>query len=50
MVFYAFLGFNKYMEDNQIPHHYLLIQKQNQEYYLLLKNIMKNIIHLLLSV
>ena len=28
-----FLGANKYMEDNQIPRHYLLIRKQNQVYY-----------------
>ena len=30
---YAFLGAIKYMEDNQISHHYLLIQKQNEKCY-----------------
>ena len=33
MVFCAFLGANKYVEDYSIPHHYFLIQKQNPEYY-----------------
>ena len=31
MVFYTFFGASKYMADNQIPHRYFLIQKQNQE-------------------
>ena len=37
MLFYAFLGANKYIKDNYIPHYKSRIQKQNPDYFFVVK-------------
>ena len=50
MVNYEFLGVDKYTGDNKLPHHYFLIQKENQEHYFVIEEHYEEFHSLLISV